>query len=203
MPRLYGKVAHQLDFFASGERILAQTRDASVRYIPDVFSPDECTRIFAALCGGMQWDASRMWMYDREVAVPRLVAFYGVGEELPQPLVAMRARLIKRLDAAFNSVGMNLYRDGEDSVAWHSDKDELLARNPTIAVVSFGAIRTMQIRPKSPPRHALCVDLEPGSALVMQGNAQDHYEHRIPKTPDPVAPRISVVFRTKASALSP
>jgi alkylated DNA repair dioxygenase AlkB len=83
-------------------------------------------------------------------------------------------------------------------VAWHSDKDELLSRNPTIAVVSFGAIRAMQIRPKLPPRHALSIDLEPGSALVMHGNAQDSYEHCIPKTRERVDARISVVFRTKA-----
>ena len=191
-------MAHQLGFFSSGERILAQTLGASVSYVPEIFRPDECSRIFAALHDGVAWGASRMWMYDHEVEVPRLVAFYGVGEELPQPLLAMRARLTKRFDADFNSVGMNLYRNGDDSVAWHSDKDELLSRNPTIAVISFGAIRAMQIRPRVPPRHAISIDLEPGSALVMHGNAQDHYEHCIPKTHDAMDARISVVFRTKA-----
>ncbi|HEY5257573.1 MAG TPA: alpha-ketoglutarate-dependent dioxygenase AlkB [Candidatus Baltobacteraceae bacterium] len=191
-------MAHQLAFFPSAERILARAGGAEVRYVPALFSPDECERYFAVLRDGVAWDTTRVWMYDREVDVPRLVAWYGIGAALPEPLSSIRVRVAARLGADFNSVGMNLYRDGSDSVAWHSDKNELLTPDPTIAVVSFGVVRAMQIRPKAPPRHAISIELEPGSALVMSGNAQDHYEHGIPKTPDAIGPRISVVFRTKA-----
>lgn len=192
-------MAHQLGFFPSGERILAQTPGANVRYVPDVFTSDESDRIFVALRDGMAWESGTMWMYDHEVDVPRLVAYYKVGDELPPPLPEMRARLAKRLGVEFNAVGMNLYRTGDDSVAWHSDKNEGLTDEPTIAVISLGATRAMQIRPKTPPRHAFSIDLEPGSALIMQGHAQDFYEHCIPKTAGEITPRISVVFRTKLS----
>ena len=98
---------------------------------------------------------------------------------------------------AFNSVGLNLYRDGRDSVAAHNDHiDELVPGHP-IALVSLGATRRMTIRAKQPPRRVLHVDLEPGSLLVMSYETQLHYTHGVPKTRGRVGERISLAFRVR------
>jgi len=203
------RIVHQISFFAPEERILASSGDAEVRYVPEVLGPDESAELFARLREAIPWEQSTMWMYDREVTVPRLTAWYGVGEPAPPDVDALRTRMCERFGAPFNAVGLNLYRDARDSVAWHSDKNEHLIANPSIAVLSLGAPREMQIRPRvipsvgaqhrsrGTPRHTLGVALEPGSVLLMTGNAQDRYEHCIPKLTAQVDERISVVFRTK------
>lgn len=188
---------HQISFFAPEERILASSGDAEVRYVPEVLGADECADLFALLREAIPWEQSTMWMYDRDVTVPRLTAWYGAGEAAPPGIDALRDRMRARFGAPFNAAGLNLYRNGRDSVAWHSDKNEHLIANPSIAVLSLGAPREMQVRPKEPPRHTIGVVLEPGSVFLMTGNAQDRYEHCIPKLNARIEERISVVFRTK------
>jgi alkylated DNA repair dioxygenase AlkB len=190
-------MAHQLAFFAPTERLLAETPDARAFYVPALFSFDEAAPLFSTLRDAIAWNAGTMWMYDREVAVPRLTAHYNATAVWPEALVEMGARVGARLHAPFNAVGLNLYRDGRDSVAWHCDKDEDLIADPTVAVISLGATRAMHVRPKDPPRHAVRVEMEPGSALVMTGAAQDRFEHAVLKDNAVHEPRISVVFRTK------
>jgi alkylated DNA repair dioxygenase AlkB len=190
-------VAQQLALFSSGERILVRTVDARVIYVPEVFTSAQSATYFERLRDEITWDETTMWMYDREVDVPRLTAYFNSGDELPALLVPMLAEMRLRFEVPFNGVGLNLYRDGRDSVAWHSDRNEHLIPDPTIAIVSLGETRTMLVRPVQPPRHAVSCDLEPGSALVMHGRAQERFEHCIPKITGPAGPRISVVFRTR------
>lgn len=191
---------HQLMLFGLGERVLARDTDAEVAYLPGLFSSDESARYFARLRDEIPWGASRTWMYDREVEVPRLTAHFGSGDDWPEVLAEMLPRACGRLRARFTSVGLNFYRGGRDSVAWHSDRNEHLTPLPTVAVVSFGGVRHMRIRPAAPPRRSLAVALEPGSALVMRGEAQERFEHAIPKE-RATSPRISVVFRTTLRSL--
>ncbi|MDQ2992501.1 MAG: alpha-ketoglutarate-dependent dioxygenase AlkB [Candidatus Eremiobacteraeota bacterium] len=190
-------MSHQISFFAPEERILASSGNAEMRYIPEVYAPEERARLFVLLRETIAWDATKMWMYDHEVTVPRLTAWYGVGDPMPLEIEAMRERMCKRFGAPFNAVGLNLYRNERDSVAWHSDKNEHLIANPSVAVLSLGAPREMQIRQKSPPRHTVSVSLEEGSVLMMRGAAQEHFEHCVHKSQAPIEGRISVVFRTK------
>lgn len=195
-------MSHQISFFAPVERILAASGDAEVRYVPDVLTADESASFFRYLRESVAWDESTMWMYDHEVSVPRLVAWYGASDPLPPRIDAMRARMCERFDAPFNGVGMNLYRDERDSVAWHSDRNEGLIERPTVAILSLGETREMHVRPKAPPRKTTRIELEPGSVLLMTGSAQDRFEHSIPKRAEHVGERISVVFRTKLPALA-
>ena len=110
------------------------------------------------------------------------------------------ARLVvDRLGVPFTSVGLNLYRDGRDSVAPHNDHLNELRKGFPIALISLGATRRMTIRAKEPPRRAVHVDLEPGSLLVMDYATQLHYTHGVPKTADPVGERISLAFRVRPS----
>ena len=101
------------------------------------------------------------------------------------------------LDVPFNSVGLNLYRDGRDSVAPHNDHLYDICEGFPIALVSLGAARRFTIRAKTLPRRVIHLDLDPGSLLVMDYATQLHYTHAVPKTTIPVAERISLAFRVK------
>jgi alkylated DNA repair dioxygenase AlkB len=137
-------------------------------------------------------------MYDRDVDVPRLVASYRLADEhLPAVLAEASHRAADATETPFNSVGLNFYRDGRDSVAPHNDHlYEIVAAYP-IALISLGATRLMTIRSKTRPRRIFDLDLEEGSLLLMSYETQLHYDHGIPKTRAAVGPRISVALRVR------
>ena len=193
-------MAQQLGFFQERQRLIVSTPAGRIVYFEPVFSRAECESLFEVLLQTMPWSSERMWMYEKLVEVPRLVASYEPGADLPEPLQLVKNRAEEFLNEPFNGVSLNYYRDGTDSVAWHSDHSEGLIRHPTVALVSFGATRSMLFRSKSPPRHQLRCDLEPGSILAMRGDIQQHWEHHIPKVKAPTDARISVALRTKAAA---
>src|SRR4029077_13915927 len=125
----------------------------------------------------VDWHAERRMMYDREVDVPRLMASFRLDEpqaSLPEAVREAARRVIERLDVPFNSVGLNLYRDGRDSVAPHNDHLDEITKGFPIGLLSLGAIRRMTIRAKEPPKRTMHVDLEPGSLLVMDYATQLH-----------------------------
>jgi alkylated DNA repair dioxygenase AlkB len=97
----------------------------------------------------------------------------------------------------FNSVGLNFYRDGRDSVAPHNDHLDEIVEGYPIALLSLGDTRRMTIRAKAPPRRVLHVDLAAGSLLLMSYETQLHYTHGIPKTNERVGPRVSLAFRVR------
>jgi alkylated DNA repair dioxygenase AlkB len=139
-------------------------------------------------------------MYEREVDVPRLMASFRLDPppvSTPDSIREAARRVIEHLDVPFNSVGLNLYRDGRDSVAPHNDHLDEIREGFPIALLSLGATRRMIIRPKDAPKRTTRVDLESGSLLVMDYASQLHYTHGVPKTTDPVGERISLAFRVK------
>lgn len=137
-------------------------------------------------------------MYERELDVPRLLAYYRLDDAaLPGPLGSAASLVGDALAVPFNSVGLNLYRDGNDSVAPHNDRLGDLVDGQPIALLSLGATRTMTIRQKQPPRNAMHLDLVAGSLLVMDYATQVHYDHGIPKERAKLGPRISLAFRVR------
>ena len=108
-----------------------------------------------------------------------------------------------RVGAPFNSVGLNLYRDGRDSVAPHNDHLSEIRRGFPIALLSLGATRRMTIRAKAEPKRVFHVDLEAGSLLVMNYATQLHYTHAVPKTTQAVGERISLASRVKREKNAP
>jgi alkylated DNA repair dioxygenase AlkB len=137
-------------------------------------------------------------MYDRDVDVPRLVAGYRLADPVIPPVLSEAAsRVASATGTPFNSVGLNYYRDGRDSVAPHNDHlYEIVARHP-IALISLGATRRMTIRSKTKPRRIFDLDLEDGSLLLMSYETQLHYDHGIPKTRSATGSRISVALRVR------
>lgn len=156
--------------------------------------------LFATLVSDVPWHAERRPMYDRVVDVPRLTRFYGADEPLPHPLLAEARDALSRHYAAelgepFVTAGLCLYRDGRDSVAWHGDRIGRSRDTDTmVAILSLGSSRTLALRPRD-GGNSLRYPLAHGDLVVMGGSCQRTWDHAIPKTSEPVGPRISVQFR--------
>jgi alkylated DNA repair dioxygenase AlkB len=192
----------QLSLFDAGPRVLLDDASGRIVYTPDAIPPATATAWFALLHEGIAWRGGRRVMYEREVDVPRLRAHFALDDPaLPEPLGEALACVRALVPAPFDSIGLNLYRDGHDSVAPHNDKLEDLVRGEPIVLLSLGATRRMTIRGKKPPRRVLHVDLEAGSLLLMSHATQYHYDHGIPKQREPVGPRISLAFRVRGARL--
>ena len=152
--------------------------------------------VFAELVARLSWRQRRVPMYDRMVDEPRLTDWWsaGAGGELPLPVLGqMGAALGRHYDVGFDSVGFNLYRDGSDSVAWHTDRNGRQVQETTIAILSVGAPRPFLLRPKGGGR-SLPFLLGQGDLLVMGGETQRHLEHAIPKVAA-AGPRLSITYR--------
>jgi alkylated DNA repair dioxygenase AlkB len=193
----------QADLF-QGRASAALVDDArgTIAYFPDAVPRRDADRWFAALRDAVDWSSERRMMYDREVDVPRLMAHFALDAAgLPRELAAAAAVASRVCGHAFNSVGLNFYRDGSDSVAPHNDKLHELAAGAPIAIVSLGATRRMTISTKSRPRQMIQLDLEHGSLLTMSYESQRHFDHSIPKSRFAVGPRISLAFRCRPATL--
>lgn len=190
--------AYTDDLFAPAMRQLVDDAQGGIRYWPDVIDPATAQRWFDLLHTRAAWTHLQRPMYDRIVDVPRLLANYAV-DALPDdlPLAQLLACVQARAPAPYTRIGMNLYRDGHDSVAMHGDKLHTVAAGHPITLVSLGAPRRMLIRAREGRRETLAVDLARGSVLSMSHASQSTHEHGIPKTRRAQGPRISVVFRVR------
>src|SRR5581483_7032280 len=188
----------QLGLFGDGRRVLLDDSSGSIWYQPACVDAATASRWFERLREGVPWHAQRRVMYDREVDVPRLTSGYRLdAEDAPPELMEAAARVVALTGVAFTNAGLNLYRDGHDSVAPHNDHFYEIVEGYPIALLSLGATRRMTIRSKSRPRRVLDVDLEHGSVLVMSYETQKQYDHGIPKVAAAVGPRISLAFRVR------
>ncbi|MEK9672421.1 MAG: alpha-ketoglutarate-dependent dioxygenase AlkB [Rhodospirillaceae bacterium] len=166
----------------------------------------DADELFRDLTDGIQWKQEILRLYGRRIPQPRLSAWYGdaayaySGLKLdPQPwhpvLADLRDRCGSMAGAPFNSVLANLYRDGRDSMDWHSDDEESLGHAPVIVSVNLGAARRFQLRRKAGTRDKIDMELGGGDMLIMRGQCQHAWQHRVPKTKKPVGPRINLTFR--------
>ncbi|HEY4337852.1 MAG TPA: alpha-ketoglutarate-dependent dioxygenase AlkB, partial [Puia sp.] len=116
-------------------------------------------------------------------------------------LLALKARVEQESGIAFNRVLLNFYRDGSDSVAWHSDTLPADGKHHAVASVTFGDTRVFKVRAKANKKTSLLdIPLTHGSFLLMDETMQDHYEHHIPKTSKAIGPRINLTFRLSDSS---
>lgn len=190
----------QPTLFDSPEILLADSERGRIVYLPGFVDDVTARRWFTELRERVAWRTERRMMYEREVDVPRMLAHFRLDPApagTPDAILEARRRVTDRLGVAFNSVGLNLYRDGRDSVAPHNDHLYEIRAGFPIALVSLGATRRMTVREKQPPRRAQHVDLEAGSLFVMDYASQLHYTHGVPKTSVRVGERISLAFRVK------
>ncbi|REC45253.1 alpha-ketoglutarate-dependent dioxygenase AlkB family protein [Chryseobacterium pennipullorum] len=197
----------QLSLFNSKEYY--QFPEELLEYTEHFLSPEEASELEELLMNTAPWKQRTQKMYDKMVLTPRLTAWYGdenktyqlggsrfdVNAWLPELLV-LKQRIEKATGHRFNSVLLNLYRDGNDSVAWHRDKESELGNRPVIASVSLGQVRNFDFRNVADHQSKHSLPLGHGSLLIMKGDLQVHWEHRIAKSPLSMKPRINMTFRT-------
>jgi alkylated DNA repair dioxygenase AlkB len=201
------------------EWIELQLPCADLRIAPDFLCRQEADGLLHAISAEVPWQRHRIRLYGRELDSPRLSCWMGEPEAVytysrtrfePLPWTptvwALKSRVEAACGARFNSVLANLYRDGSDSMGWHSDDEPELGPEPLIASLSLGAERRFCLRerpargskhsvtaPAAPQR--LAVPLPHGSLLRMAGATQAHYQHALPKSTRALGPRLNLTFR--------
>lgn len=199
----------------AGLRPIPAHAAADLRYAHDFLSRDRADACLAALLEEIPWQRHHLRIFGRDVAAPRLSCWIGDSDAAytysgtrfdPRPwtptVAALRDELAARLGLRFNSVLANLYRDGRDSMGWHSDDEPELGPDPVIASLSLGAARAFRLRPRTSRDEAsLALDLAHGSLLVMAGATQRLYQHALPRRARITQPRINLTFRRIVAAV--
>lgn len=178
-------------------------------YYPDFLSSDLADELMIRLSDDVEWRQPVITLFGKRHLSPRLASWYGdsgayytysgqVNKPLSwrKDLLEVKNSIEKKIEESFNSVLLNLYRDGKDSMGWHSDDETELGKKPVIASISLGATRRFLMKHKRKKQtRSFCLDLENGSLLAMLGATQHNWRHSIPKTSKPVSPRINLTFR--------
>lgn len=176
-------------------------------HIPDFFGLEDCRHFTKYLTEKITWKQEEMSLYGRQIKFPRLTAWYGdqdkqysfsgitlSPEAWTEELTSIRRKAEQASNSLFNSVLLNLYRDGNDSISWHTDAEKELSENPIIASVSFGASRNFQLR-HIQTKQKISIELTNGSLLIMKGSLQHFWQHQIPKSRKVISQRINLTFR--------
>jgi alkylated DNA repair dioxygenase AlkB len=172
-----------------------------LEYQAEMIDGAESDRLLAHFINTTPWKQTTQKLWDQEYLTPRLTCWYGETEKIAgtlpwtPELQAIREMVEPLAGIQFNSVLLNYYRDGNDSVAWHSDKESIMGSQPVIASVSFGQVRSFDIRSKADHAEKYSVRLEHGSFLLMKSGLQEQWEHRIAKSTKPMKARINLTFR--------
>ncbi len=181
--------------------------DGEVFLFSDFFA-DKANRYLEQLEEFIDWKQEEIVMFGKRMNVPRLTAWYGDPganyaysgiklEPFPwTPLLSeIKHKIEKQSSYSYNSVLLNLYRDGRDSMGWHSDDEPELGKNPVIASVSFGEHRKFHFRHKDKKYDSVKLELGHGSLLVMTGETQHHWQHQVPKSKRAMKSRINLTYR--------
>ena len=183
--------------------------DAEVFLYPSLLSNQEADQLFDILKTSIIWEKHKIKLYGEVHDVPRLTAWYGdpnksyeySGIKLKTRLwnaglLKIREKIETISKTKFNSVLLNLYRSGSDSVLWHSDDEPELGKNPVIGSLSLGEAREFQMKHKYDRNLKQKIFLQHGSFLLMKGKTQHNWLHQIPKRKNLKGERINLTFRT-------
>ena len=184
--------------------------DGRIHLHSKLYTAAEADGLLRSLLAEIPWRQDSLWIAGREIPVPRLQCWMGdtgsiygySGMRLePEPWNAQVQSIRNRVQALsglqFNSVLLNLYRDGTDSVSWHADDEAELGEEPIIASVSLGTERRFQMKHRHDnTRKKYQIDLPHGSLLIMGKGIQNNWIHQIPKQKSVTAPRINLTFRS-------
>lgn len=194
------------DLFINSETNLLPF-DGNVVYLGKIMEQSKANFYFNWLLNNIDWKNDEAIVFGKLIITKRKVAWYGdkeypytyssrTKEALPwtTELLQLKEAIEKTSGAHFNSCLMNLYHDGNEGVAWHSDDEKTLVQNATIASLSFGAERKFVFKHKS-DKTIVNIFLENGSLLLMKGGTQKNWLHQLPKTKKIFTPRISLTFR--------
>lgn len=195
------------EIFTSGnrEKKIFDLPDTELILSDFLFTKEEADHYYNELLNNTAWREYEMEMYDKTLKVPRMISWYedksNIGAELDSPdwtpeLLQIKERVEAETKVKFNSVLLNLYRNGNDGVSWHSDREENFGKDAIIASVSFGETRIFKLRHKFKKEiPKLEIPLHHGSYLLMGGTTQSFWQHQVPKTTKQILPRINLTFR--------
>ncbi|BCW88611.1 hypothetical protein sos41_17520 [Alphaproteobacteria bacterium SO-S41] len=183
--------------------------DAEVSYLASLALPHDPIYLLDELVSTTPWRHESVSVWGKTYAQPRLIAWFGdVGKTYKYSSISLEplpwSTLLREIQASveniatakFNSVLLNYYRDQNDSMGFHSDDERELGFRPTIASVSFGAVRTLVFKhKKNKAIKTVRLDLASGSLLIMRGETQENWQHGIAKSSKPVGPRVNLTFR--------
>jgi alkylated DNA repair dioxygenase AlkB len=180
-------------------------RDAEILHDPEFLGSAEADHFLHEFRQNLEWEQRSIKMFGRPVAQPRLTAWYGEADYTysglhwaakvwPEELKRLKTKVENHCGDVFNSVLANLYRDGRDSVGWHSDDEPALGAEPVIASVSLGVARTFHMKHKS-DNGEWKILLTHGSLLLMKGPTQHGWKHALPKDKKIQEARINLTFR--------
>ena len=183
--------------------------DAELSFAEHFYTPEIADHLFTQLHKEIDWRQENIRVWGKLHLQPRLTAWHGDSDReysysgirlkanpWTTTLLTIKNEISLATGHQFNSVLLNLYRDQNDSMGWHSDDEPTLGRDPIIASLSLGATRTFKIKHKAKPEQkTLSIDLTHGCLLVMAGSTQHHYQHSIAKQTRTLGPRINLTFR--------
>jgi alkylated DNA repair dioxygenase AlkB len=197
-----------MDLFGNDPTVNLLPCDGTVIYFGPILQPADADRYYEALFTGIPWKNDEAVIFGKHIITARKVAWYGDSDfsytysgTTKQALVwtdelAALKSIVEKLTATrFNSCLLNLYHDGNEGMAWHSDDEKSLGKDSTIASVSLGAEREFRLKHKRTDER-VSILLESGSLLVMKDATQTHWLHSIPKSKKITTPRINLTFRT-------
>ena len=182
--------------------------DAKLDYLPAWVEAGLAERWLHALFEQTPWQQPELFIHGRYHRTPRLTAWYGEPEaryrysgKIHQPLPwtplldEIRQQVVQAVGQPLNAVLLNYYRDGQDSMGWHSDAESELGRDPLIASLNLGGSRRFDLRRVGSTRIEHSLTLQHASLLVMRGPTQHHWQHQVAKTRQACAPRLNLTFR--------
>lgn len=183
-------------------------KGGTVNYYGKLFNQQEADVYLESLLTGIEWKNDEAIIFGRKIITKRKVAWYGekafeytysntTKRALPwtKELLKLKGVIEKVSGEAFNSCLLNLYHNGEEGMAWHSDDEKDLQKDGAIASLSFGAERKFAFKHKETKEKVELV-LEHSSLLIMKGTTQSHWLHRLPPTKRISTPRVNLTFRT-------
>ncbi len=183
-------------------------QDGELFLLNDFILSASAKDFFTELKNIIQWKQEGMMMFGKYVNFPRLTAWYAdegktyeysglknIPNKWTAPLLSLKSKIEIETHSTFNSVLLNYYRNGHDSMGWHSDDEPELGANPIIASLNLGAARKIQFRHRYHKEQKLELELSSGSLLIMKGSIQHFWQHQIPKQTKIVEPRINLTFR--------
>lgn len=184
--------------------------DGIVQYYGKIMSFDKAQFFLYKLLSTIEWKNDEAVIFGRHIITKRKVAWYGDKEfsytysgvtkqalQWTKELIELKQLAEELTGDKFNSCLLNLYHDGNEGMAWHSDDEKALGKNTTIASMSFGAERKFGFKHKHDKETPnVYVNLEPGSLLIMKGTTQTNWLHRLPPTTKVTRPRVNLTFRT-------
>ena len=190
------------------KRETIRIKDGEIEYYEEFLKAEKANAYLNKFLKLDSWRHDKIKLFGREIYQPRLTALFGesgknytysglemIPETFTKELIEIKDQCEEISHTSYNVCLANLYRDGKDSMGWHSDDEKELGKHPIIASVSLGAERIFHLKHKKDKTARHKIRLQHGSLLIMKGTTQEFWKHQLPKTQQSIGPRINLTFR--------